>query len=473
MNMTKNLSIFLVALLTVVLAACGGCKPNTQPDDPTIPPKPDTSEVVVPEEEKPDMSLISQTVPVTDDWVWSGKPKITLHIENGNKMDVKVSTRVRITTDKGDLVIDMFDSVLVAANSFKDRVVTTPEKMDPGFYKAYCYVNGKRARFFVFGIDPFQIVSEPDMQPNFNSFWDAAKAQLAAIPMNANLIELPRKSTEKRKVYLVELQSVPDGLSGEPVIIRGYYCEPQDGQQHPVIMHFYGYDTQNSKSKVECPSGNASSYAEFYLSHRGQYINNRPESSREPDGLGDLTNIYGDWFAYHFGDKNSYYYRGAYMDCVRAVDFMASRETSDMNHLFAEGSSQGGALSYAAAALSNYPFTAIAPNVAFMGDFPDYFQIVNWPAETAMANKGSMSDDEMYAFLSYFDTKNLATRISSAVIATSGLQDGTCPPHTNIAPFSNLQTPESDKEYHIYPEMQHEFPVGWVSMYMQFFRDRM
>ena len=74
------------------------------------------------------------------------------------------------------------------------------------------------------------------------------------------------------------------------------------------------------------------------------------------------------------------------MDCVQAVHFMATRSTSDMDNLFAEGSSQGGALSYAAAALSDIPFTAIAPNVAFLGDFPDYFRIVGWPGDVARKN---------------------------------------------------------------------------------------
>ena len=156
------------------------------------------------------------------------------------------------------------------------------------------------------------------------------------------------------------------------------------------------------------------------------------------------------------------------MDVVRAVDFMASRETSDMSHLFAEGSSQGGALCYAAAALSNYPFTAIAPNVAFLGDYPDYFKIVDWPGSTAKANKGTMTDEQIYAFLSYFDTKNLATRISCAVLGTSGLQDGTCPPHTNIAPYNIIQNP--NKEYHFYPEMQHDYPKNWWSMIAEFWK---
>ena len=126
------------------------------------------------------------------------------------------------------------------------------------------------------------------------------------------------------------------------------------------------------------------------------------------------------------------------MDCVQAVRFMASRPTSDMTNLFAEGQSQGGAFTYAAAALSDYPFRAIAPAVAFLGDYPDYFRIVNWPANVARENQGTMTDEQMYEFLSYFDTKNLAAAISCPVIACIGLQDDVCPPHTNIAPYNNL-----------------------------------
>ena len=458
---------YLFVILAMVLWACG-CKPK--PQEPEEPQPQDTTQT----EEPADLSLIKQSVPVTNDWIYSGKPEITIHIENPNKSAVRVGVLVKISTDTKKAVTEISDSVDIAGNSSVDYIATTSEDLAPGFYRALCFVNNKSARaLFTFGVDPFQLVSAPDKQPDFDEFWQTAKDQLASIDMKPNLIELPSKSSDKRKVYLVELNSVPDGLEGEPVVVRGYYCEPQDGQKHPVILHFYGYDTQGTKAKVECPSGGSSNYAEFYLSHRGQYINNRPESSRVPDGLGDLKNIYGDWFAYHFGDKNSYYYRGAFMDCVQAVRFMATRETSDMSKLFAEGSSQGGALSYACAALSDYPFTAIAPNVAFLGDFPDYFKIVGWPAETAKANKGSMTDEEMYAFLSYFDTKNLATRISAAVLGSSGLQDQTCPPHTNIAPFNNLQTPAADKEYIFAPEMQHDYPMGWTTKMMNFFKARM
>ena len=123
--------------------------------------------------------------------------------------------------------------------------------------------------------------------------------------------------------------------------------------------------------------------------------------------------------------------------------------------------------------LSDFPFTAIAANVAFLGDYPDYFDIVSWPGNVAKDNQGSMTDEQMYAFLSYYDTKNLATLIPAtcAVLASSGLQDGTCPPHTNFAAYNNLKT--KDKEMVIGPKMQHSYPDGWSSKMNNFFRHRM
>lgn len=457
--MKKILTLFVAVVYVATMMA--GCQPNIQQPEPEV-------QDTIPAELLP----LKQSVAVTDNWIFDTKPSITVHIENPNAVAVDADVIVKITTDLKKSVVTIEQTIKVAAKSAEDVVITTPEDLAPGIYRANCIVNNKGARAFNFGINPTAIVSAPDKQDDFDAYWAAAKAQLEAIDMNPQLTLLEKKSTDKRKIYLVELQSIPDGAEGEPVTVRGYYAEPQDGQKHPVIMHFYGYDSQNATSWPPCPGGNDSEYAEFFFSIRGQMLNNRAANHRYPDGKEeDFVNIYGDWFAHNFGVKDGYYYRGAFMDCVQAVRFMATRESSDMTQLFAEGSSQGGALSYAVAALSDYPFTAIAPCVAFLGDFPDYFKIVGWPAETAKANQGSMTDEEMYAFLSYFDTKNLATRISASVIACSGMQDVTCPPHTNLAPYNNL--PTEDKVYYYYPEMGHEIPKNWTSLFMTFFRERM
>ena len=440
--MTKHYSIFLLALV-VLFGACG-CEKKT-PVEPVV-----------------DMSLVESSVPVTDNWVWSGKPQITIQVTNGNAVAVKLGTKVVITTDKKAEVVTLSDSVTVDAKSQKDVVVTTTENLEPGIYRAVCSVNAQETDAFNFAIDPFKITSVNDKPADFDAFWQAAKDQLAAIDMNAQLTLIPERSNANGNVYLVEMYSIPDGLSGEPVKIRGYYCEPKDGQKHPVILHFYGYDTQGYTGQVDCPY--AGTNAEFYLSHRGQYLNNRPAGTN----LGvpeETVNIYGDWFRYNLGEKDNYYYRGAYMDVVQAIRFMATRETSDMTKLFAEGSSQGGALTYVAAALSDYPFTAIAANVAFMGDFADakdipslayweisdHYWVDNVPVETSLQ------------YLPYFDIKHMTPKISCAVLASSGLADETCPARLNLVPFNNLATPADKKEYIIEPYMGHSYPKNWFS----------
>ena len=143
-----------------------------------------------------------------------------------------------------------------------------------------------------------------------------------------------------------------------------------------------------------------------------------------------------------------------------------------MHNLFGEGQSQGGAFTYAAAALSDHPFRAIAPGIAFLGDFPDYFDIVNWPAYVAREQQAllGLTDEQMFAFLSYFDTKNLATSVSAPTLACIGLQDNVCPPHTNIAPYNNLQS--TDKELIFNPELMHQAGSSWYSDMMAFFAAR-
>ena len=115
-----------------------------------------------------------------------------------------------------------------------------------------------------------------------------------------------------------------------------------------------------------------------------------------------------------------------------------------------------------------------------MGDFPDYFQIVSWPGYVAMncqaeINKkgGAMTDADMYAFMSYYDTKNLATSITSPYITSIGLQDNVCPPHTNIAPYNNAQTAADDKDIIYNPELQHQTNSDWNETYMTFFKKYM
>ena len=200
-------------------------------------------------------------------------------------------------------------------------------------------------------------------------------------------------------------------------------------------------------------------------------------NNREPN-LAD--NVYGrdektgktDYYSYGWGDKEKHYYRGAYLDCVRAVDFLKAQGKVDVNNIFAVGGSQGGCFTYVAAGLTG-AFKAIAPSITGHADFVDGMKIVNWPRANFLAAKEKlgMTDEEMNTFNSYFDVMNFASHINCPTITSFSLQDTTDPAHTNVAPFNLLINVKSeDKKYIINPFLGHATASDWGTKYLEFFK---
>lgn len=402
---------------------------------------------------------VTAAVPVTHNWTWltGEEPSIRISLKNPTAEAKSVSYKLLVTTDKLENVKNISGSTTVEAGGTKTEDVPV-SGLSSGFYHITVTVDGEMIRAFNIGIDPEGVVSAPDMQPDFAAFWQQALTDLSAVEPRYQLTKIDSKSTDKRTVYLVEMKSVADG-TGSDITIRGYYAEPTGSGTYPAIIHYQGYDS--GTADPWCMGGNDNpGWCELILSTRGQVINNRPP----------YTNAYGDWFAYGMDHQDHFYYRGAYMDVVRAIDFMASREKVQQQNIFAEGASQGGAFTLAAAALDKR-LNSIAPGIPFMGDFPDYFELASWPGNVAknQKNKLGMSEAEMYRVLSYFDTKNLATMITCPVIMNFSLQDNVCPPHTNVAPYNNLASTE--KEYSVNATLGHETSGSWWNTYFQFFRD--
>ena len=398
---------------------------------------------------KKDRSRLEISVPVLNDWMWSSPDVPTFHVDVKNPTDAPVdfSIEIRISDDKLSSSDDFAYPYSLAPGESQSYDFKPVRSLKPGFYHASIQVAGEEVRTFYFGFDADKIASAPDMQSDFLDFWQTAKAELASIDPQYTLTELPEHSSAQRKVYLLEMKSVPDA-TGQG-IVRAYYAEPTAPGQYPAILHFCAYDGGGGLSIPR--ADDYPSQIDIIVSTRGQSINNRSP----------YTNPYGEWLVYGFGNPDTWYYRGAYMDCLRALDFLLSREKVQPENIFAEGSSQGGAFTIACAALSEGRLNAIAPACSFMGDFPDYFQLVCWPynAFLTMQRGLGLSDEAMYAMLSYFDTKNLATLITCPVIMNFSLQDTTCPPHTVWAAYNNLASTE--KQYIPNPTLGHTTGETW------------
>jgi hypothetical protein len=151
--------------------------------------------------------------------IWSGKPYFNVPIANKESVEKQMPVRVRILTDTKKTLVDLFDTVQVAAGVTKQYAMTTPDKLAPGFYRAICYVNGVNVRSFAFGIDPFDIISAPDKQPDFDAYWQGVKDQLAAVDMNPVLKEITEKN-EAAMQTLNHLESKLRSVEDEPRLVR-------------------------------------------------------------------------------------------------------------------------------------------------------------------------------------------------------------------------------------------------------------
>ncbi len=400
------------------------------------------------------------TASVDDSWLrcWERgeEPAIAVDLHNFTPEDAEATVSLKLMEDDWTFVSNPSQQARVAAGDSAVVRFDLPG-LKPGFYRAEVRVGSHLARSFNIGYAPTEIVSEPDRQPDFDDFWHTALAELAATAPEYKLTLDKEKSGEARDVYLVEMKSIPDSVGSQPVTIRGYYSVPKKKGKYPALLCFEGYD--GGQGPYWGPGDINPDWAEFHLSSRGQMLNNR----------GENKNPYGDWFAYNFGDKDHYYYRGAFMDVVRAVDFICSREATDTTRVFACGQSQGGAFTVASAALGGGRVKGIAPAVTFLGDYPDYFRIEYWPGNVAKRcrDEKAMTDDEMYKFLSYFDTKNLAPWVTCPVYGSYSLQDSTCPPHTNFASYNLFNT--GNKHYEINNVNGHWVKPSWYGAYYDFF----
>ena len=387
-------------------------------------------------------------------WWWNDSETPQLVIEAtdtvGNSAQSEITVSVR--GDREDSPVCFTETVGIQPLGGEAASVTIcPTLPGPGFYRVSVSDDGVEGLTFNIGISPQKVVSRPDSLPGLRAFWDKALAELALVPMNATMVELPEKSSDKRKIYFCRY------LSLENDTVSGYLAMPVKEGKYPVIIYYNGY---NGTPWDIDPDG-MPEWIEFQHWVRGQ-------------GPNKPYNRYDDYIQWNLDDPDKFYYRGAFMDAIRTIDFIESLPQTDTDNIFAEGGSQGGAFTFAAAALDpKQRLRAIAPYIPFLSDYPDYFEIVHWPGDVvkAKAKEIGLNDIDLYRNLSFFDIKNLTPWIKVPVLMGVGLQDPVCPPHTNFSGFNNLTV---DREFVIYPLSGHTVNYSdWNPRREKFFKKAM
>ena len=372
--------------------------------------------------------------------IFTGKGPHTVEVELTSSAAKKAELLLEISTDFGCPVTTASKTVKFQEGK---AVTSFGLNLEPGFYAAVLsLVNEDGSKVEIdrtnLGFNPEQIVSEQDKQPDFDAFWEQTLAELAAVAPDYKFTLLEDHSNDVRKSYRVDMKS----FGGEQV--SGLLLLPTAEGKYPAVISYMGY---GSDVWYADPSSNPDRI-EFMLCIRNQAFNRAPG---EKD----------DWCTRGLGDEYAYYYRGAFADAVRAIDFVCSLPQTDTERVVAYGESQGGALTLVAASL-DHRLKAIAPSAPFLNDYKDYFVLADWPGNWYIqaAKERGISDEDLYRCLSYFDVKNFTDRIQCPVLMAIGLQDTVCPPHTNFAGYNQIKT---EKSWICYPAAGHNVwqQEGW------------
>lgn len=382
-------------------------------------------------------------------WEAPAQPELSLTARNNTSATASSAISLSVATDFGQPVFTLSQTADIAAGD--SCTMRFNFNLAPGFYKCVFSDGVSELAQFNIGYQPQSIYSPADNQPDFADFWQRARADLDSIAPDFSLTRFPEQDTQKSDAYKVTMRSV----GGEQ--LTAFLMLPKKKGKYPAVINYMGY-------------GAGPAYCDFLPSYDGEFI--YFQQNIRGQGLNLETNTHGEWMVENLEDIENYYYRNAFMDAVRGVDFVFTLPQFDGLNIFAEGGSQGGALTLAATALDKR-IVAAAPFIPFLSDFPDYFKLNDWIGGTyhRAAKEKGLTDQQLLRNVSYFDIKNLATMIEVPVLMAVGLQDPTCPPHTNFSGYNNITSP---KQFIIYPSMGHSVErPDWDNAHIAFFKKYM
>ncbi|TAN17686.1 MAG: hypothetical protein EPN37_06340 [Chitinophagaceae bacterium] len=291
----------------------------------------------------------------------------------------------------------------------------------------------------------------PSVDPAITKFWKKTLTELAAVPMGAKVdtlhLALPYRE------YKVTLNSLGN------VKIAGLLAIPVQGEApakpRPVIVTVPGYGgNQQGIMLSECQRG----YAILQVFPRGQGLS---EAFWKVPG--------GDKLTMELNHPDGSYYQGAYADVIRMIDFVVSRpDIMDSGRIALVGTSQGGGISLAVAALDPRIKTVVA-HVPFLCNFQMAAHLPSLVKR--LLDRAGKNNQHALNTLAYFDPYQLAPLLQVPVLMSCGGKDRTCPWQTIQSVYNRIS---STKEIKFYPNLTHtsceDFYLQtwhWLNHYLQ------
>lgn len=356
-----------------------------------------------------------------------------------------------VKTDLGQKVLEQSQDFKIDKNTRKSITVKIPPQK-AGFYNLSLRFNLTSyddTLRKVFGVDP-EILKSPLNRPaDFEEFWSKTRHELAQIPPQYKVTLQKELSDADRKVYLVEMKSY------NHLLIRGWLVIPKQSYKQPVHYRLPGYVVGLN------PNYDTNHFITFNLNVRGN------------GNSQDVVNVGTEDYCYNrIQSKETYIYRGVYMDCLRGLDFLYSHPELgiDTSKIYVEGSSQGGTLAIITAAMDKrvkllaiqvplYSNFRLDKEIGLKYDIPEFpikffTRYIN--------NNNDTSWDKIFGVMDYYDPQNFAPMVTCPVIMGIGLLDKFCPPRCSFSLFNHFASKK--KEWFSSPDLTHEVAFDYYML---------
>lgn len=295
----------------------------------------------------------------------------------------------------------------------------------------HAIVDGKRYKgLATAAFEPEKIEPTVPFPQDFERFWKEAITNARKIELDPILEELPEKSTDKTKVYMVSFQNERKNSR-----IYGILTVPRKDGKFPAILEVPGAGIRAHHGNYEFVDDDIIT---LQIGIHGIPVNldDRVYNNLANGSLLDYPFI-------NLDSKRHYYYRRVYLGCVKAVDFIFSLPEFDQENIAVSGGSQGGALSIVTAALEprikylrcHYP--AICDLTGYL-----HSRAGGWPHLLIEHNAKRNNTDQKLETISYYDVVNFARILHTPGFYSWGFNDEVCPPTSMYAAYNSIQAPK-------------------------------
>ena len=365
------------------------------------------------------------------------------HYKTGEKANFTIEVR-KSGTLLSDVSIDlkagpeMYQDV-TRQQVLKDGTMKLSGTMkQPGFYRVdvTAHVNGKDYKQACgAAFEPERLQPSTVMPKDFESFWQNAVQEARKVDLNPTKRLLPERCTKDVNVYEVSFQNFQWNYR-----TYGILCVPVKEGKYPALLRVPGAGVRPYGGDVWTASQGA---VTLEIGIHGIPV------TMEQKVYDDVFNgaLSGYW-EFNMDDRDKHYYKRVVLGCIRALDYIAEYTPWNGREMGVTGSSQGGFLTLATAALDQR-ITFYAPVHAALCDHTNSLRGIacGWP-HYFYWNKGK-GQEKQIEVSRYYDGVNFARLIRNSQKGwfSFGYNDDVVPPTTAWSTYNTVTGPKEISPY--------------------------